>query len=76
MNRNATSELHSDGSLCTAPTKTHPSIQDSHEEAILAELEPLPTSTAYLTRMLNHAVVTPALSHCSHKKGVSFINVD
>jgi hypothetical protein len=43
-------------------------MQDSHEETILAELEPLQTSTAYLTRMPNHAVVTPALSHCSHKK--------
>jgi lambda repressor-like predicted transcriptional regulator len=78
MNSNAASELHSDGPFCSAPINTFPSIQDSHDEDLLAELEPLPTSTAYLTRMPNHAIVTlaPALSHCSHKKEMSFINVD
>jgi hypothetical protein len=75
MNSNAASELPSDGPLCAAPIYTFPSIQDSHEEAILAELEPLPISTANPTGMPNHAIVTPtpASSHCSHKLKQSYL---
>jgi hypothetical protein len=66
MNSDAASELHSEGPLCTAPINTSPSIQDSHEDAILAELEPLPTSTYDPTGTPTHAVVTPVPASSDH----------
>ena len=66
MNSDAASELHSEDPLCTAPINTSPSIQDSHEDAILAELELLPTSTADPTGTPTHVVVTPAPASSDH----------
>lgn len=69
-----TSELHGEGPLSTAPINTFSSIQDSHEDAILAELEPLPISTADPTGTPTHAVVTPApaSSDCIRKAKRSY----
>ena len=67
MDNGPASELHSKGPLCMAPVNRSSSIQDSYEEAILAELEPaLATSTADLTGTPTHAVITPAPASSNH----------
>jgi Exonuclease len=75
MDDDPASELHSEGPPSTAPINTSSSILDSHEEAILAELEPLPISTADPMGTPTHAVVTPApaSSDRTHKAKQSYL---
>jgi hypothetical protein len=60
MDNDITAELHREGAACMAPVSNSSSIQDSHEEAILAEIEQLPMSNADPTATPTYAVVSPA----------------
>jgi hypothetical protein len=74
MDDDPVSELHREGELCMSPVHISSSTQDSREEAILAELDRLATSSTDPTGTPTLAIVTPtpALSDPSCKPRRTF----